>query len=210
MSSCTTPASSDDACPHHVHVNPSRLDNLFRSFLVLAQHMEAMLPQLEQLDCLKCERCLSLADVVHANTEVAQESQACVHTPVTSPTAALASEMPFTLPDFSAGCIMPTTREEHAYIQMYIEACRALETHCVDPLLRELELTSLPYEQELTYINDPSGDEHLDFDHPLAANVPITAGSALVTVPDVTPRDDYVVDLYGNSGNISPKFTISN
>ncbi|KAI9062012.1 hypothetical protein FKP32DRAFT_1574838 [Trametes sanguinea] len=62
----------------------------------------------------------------------------------------------------------------------------------------------------LGYINDPSGNEHLDFDHPLAANVPITAGSALVTVPDVTPRDDYVVDLYGNSGNISPKFTISN
>ncbi|KAH9892700.1 hypothetical protein C8Q73DRAFT_69041 [Cubamyces lactineus] len=62
----------------------------------------------------------------------------------------------------------------------------------------------------LGYIEDGSEDEHLDTKHPLATNFPITAGSISVDVPSVTPRDDYVVVLFGDSGNTSPKFTITN
>ncbi|OSC96310.1 hypothetical protein PYCCODRAFT_1429170 [Trametes coccinea BRFM310] len=51
------PTPSEDACSRHVHINPSHLDNLLRLFLALAQHMEVMLPELEQYDCLKCEHC---------------------------------------------------------------------------------------------------------------------------------------------------------
>ncbi|KAI0335091.1 hypothetical protein GY45DRAFT_1367109 [Cubamyces sp. BRFM 1775] len=61
----------------------------------------------------------------------------------------------------------------------------------------------------LGYIEDGSDDEHLDIKHPLAANFPITAGSVSVDVPSVTPRDDYIVVLFGDSGNTSPKFTIT-
>ncbi|KAI0663390.1 hypothetical protein C8Q70DRAFT_1050075 [Cubamyces menziesii] len=62
----------------------------------------------------------------------------------------------------------------------------------------------------LGYIEDGSEDEHLDIKNPLAVNFPISAGSASVEVPSVTPRDDYVVVLFGDSGNTSPKFTITN
>ncbi|KAI0667623.1 hypothetical protein C8Q78DRAFT_981399 [Trametes maxima] len=61
----------------------------------------------------------------------------------------------------------------------------------------------------LGYIQGDSIDEHLDVSNPLAVNFPITAGKAEVTVPDVPERDDYVVVLFGDSGNASPKFTIS-
>ncbi|CDO71012.1 hypothetical protein BN946_scf184844.g16 [Trametes cinnabarina] len=60
----------------------------------------------------------------------------------------------------------------------------------------------------LGYLEDGSEDEHLDINHPLAVNFPITAGFALVDVPEVKSRDDYVVVLFGNSGNTSPKFII--
>ncbi|KAH9892701.1 hypothetical protein C8Q73DRAFT_791724 [Cubamyces lactineus] len=62
----------------------------------------------------------------------------------------------------------------------------------------------------LGFIEDGSDDEHLDTQNPLAVNFPITAGSVSVEVPDVTPRDDYVVVLFGDSGNTSPQFTITN
>ncbi|KAI8994257.1 hypothetical protein BD414DRAFT_411938 [Trametes punicea] len=62
----------------------------------------------------------------------------------------------------------------------------------------------------LGYLEDGDTDEHLGVDHPLASNFPITAGSVEVTVPDVKPRDDYVAILFGDSGNASPKFTITN
>ncbi|KAI0659944.1 hypothetical protein C8Q70DRAFT_105287 [Cubamyces menziesii] len=61
----------------------------------------------------------------------------------------------------------------------------------------------------LGYLVDGSEDEHLDGQHPLAVNFPITAGYASVVVPDVAPRDDYIVVLFGNSGNASPQFTIT-
>ncbi|TFK93080.1 hypothetical protein K466DRAFT_594675 [Polyporus arcularius HHB13444] len=61
----------------------------------------------------------------------------------------------------------------------------------------------------LGYVEDGQIDEHLDIEHPLASNFPITAGAANVTVPKVSTRDDYVVVLFGDSGNTSPKFTIS-
>ncbi|KAI0349584.1 hypothetical protein OH77DRAFT_1414735 [Trametes cingulata] len=62
----------------------------------------------------------------------------------------------------------------------------------------------------LGFIEDGSIDEHLNTTNPLASNFPITAGSVNVNVPDVTPRDDYVVVLFGDSGNTSPKFSIVN
>ncbi|KAJ3544403.1 hypothetical protein NM688_g5749 [Phlebia brevispora] len=44
--------------------------------------------------------------------------------------------------------------------------------------------------------------------NPLAANFPLTQGWVLVTVPEVTPGNDYAVVLIGDSGNDSPQFSI--
>ncbi|KAI0632225.1 hypothetical protein C8Q77DRAFT_910051 [Trametes polyzona] len=60
----------------------------------------------------------------------------------------------------------------------------------------------------LGYIEDGSENEHLDVGHPLAVRFPIADGKTEVTVPDVPTRDDYVIVLFGDSGNTSPKFTI--
>ncbi|EJC97856.1 uncharacterized protein FOMMEDRAFT_97946 [Fomitiporia mediterranea MF3/22] len=60
----------------------------------------------------------------------------------------------------------------------------------------------------LGFLNDTSGDEHLMIDSPLASGFDITSGSVDVVVPDVEPRTDYIIALLGDSGNISPKFTI--
>ncbi|EJF63335.1 hypothetical protein DICSQDRAFT_134768 [Dichomitus squalens LYAD-421 SS1] len=62
----------------------------------------------------------------------------------------------------------------------------------------------------LGYIEDGDVNEHLDIQHPLAVNFPITAGSVTVNVPQVPARDDYVIVVFGDSGNASPKFTITN
>ncbi|KAI9058487.1 hypothetical protein FKP32DRAFT_1669315 [Trametes sanguinea] len=62
----------------------------------------------------------------------------------------------------------------------------------------------------LGYLEGDDTDEHLGVNDPLAYNFPITAGSAQVTVPEVQSRNDYVVVLFGDSGNTSPKFTIQN
>ncbi|OJT06989.1 hypothetical protein TRAPUB_2190 [Trametes pubescens] len=62
----------------------------------------------------------------------------------------------------------------------------------------------------LGFLEDGSDDEHIDTKNPLATGFPITSGSVTVTVPDVTPRDDYIVVLVGDSGDVSGKFTITN
>ncbi|KLO11489.1 hypothetical protein SCHPADRAFT_793926, partial [Schizopora paradoxa] len=60
----------------------------------------------------------------------------------------------------------------------------------------------------LGFLNDTSGNEHLNTTNPLAAGFNITTGSATITVPDVAPGNDYIIALLGDSGNISPTFTI--
>ncbi|KZT23477.1 hypothetical protein NEOLEDRAFT_1069645 [Neolentinus lepideus HHB14362 ss-1] len=60
----------------------------------------------------------------------------------------------------------------------------------------------------LGYLENNS--ENLDIAHPLAANFPINAGTVNFTVPSTLPqRDDYIVVLFGDSGNKSPSFTIN-
>ncbi|KAJ3567739.1 hypothetical protein NP233_g6173 [Leucocoprinus birnbaumii] len=45
--------------------------------------------------------------------------------------------------------------------------------------------------------------------HPLAQNFKITDGNVSITVPNVPPRDDYIIVLMGDSGNSSPAFAIT-
>ncbi|TCD69893.1 hypothetical protein EIP91_005717 [Steccherinum ochraceum] len=58
----------------------------------------------------------------------------------------------------------------------------------------------------LGYIANDS--ENLDIKHPLATGFSIGDGNVTVTVPEVQERDNYVVALLGDSGNISPQFSI--
>jgi hypothetical protein len=58
----------------------------------------------------------------------------------------------------------------------------------------------------LGFLTDDS--ENLMSDTPLAKGFSLLDGQVEITVPNVEPRDDYIVALIGNSGNISPKFTI--
>ncbi|KAI0269930.1 hypothetical protein BC834DRAFT_819748 [Gloeopeniophorella convolvens] len=53
-----------------------------------------------------------------------------------------------------------------------------------------------------------SDSENLDLDHPLASNFSLSAGQVEISVPDVAPRTNYIVVLFGDSGNASPQFTI--
>ncbi|EED86010.1 predicted protein [Postia placenta Mad-698-R] len=53
-----------------------------------------------------------------------------------------------------------------------------------------------------------NGSENLDISTPLATGFPISAGQVSLTVPNVTERHDYIVVLFGDSGNASPIFTI--
>ncbi|KAF8588588.1 hypothetical protein K439DRAFT_595864 [Ramaria rubella] len=63
----------------------------------------------------------------------------------------------------------------------------------------------------LGFLDDADGDnEHLDLNNPLAQGFLLTAGRAEITVPSVTTRDTYIIVLFGDSGNASPKFTITN
>ncbi|RDB15282.1 hypothetical protein Hypma_004795 [Hypsizygus marmoreus] len=56
---------------------------------------------------------------------------------------------------------------------------------------------------------DGRNSENLDIAHPLASSFPISRGFVAVTVPKtVAPRDDYFIVLFGDSGNMSPKFKI--
>ncbi|PPQ79853.1 hypothetical protein CVT24_003497 [Panaeolus cyanescens] len=56
---------------------------------------------------------------------------------------------------------------------------------------------------------DENGSLNLDFDNPLVQGFNLRDGNVTLTVPDVVPRDDYLIVLYGNSGNTSPTFTIT-
>ncbi|CAK5284068.1 unnamed protein product [Mycena citricolor] len=51
-------------------------------------------------------------------------------------------------------------------------------------------------------------NENLNLSVPLATNFTIGKGWHTITVPDVPPRDSYIVALLGDSGNISPQFKI--
>ncbi|KAF8968973.1 hypothetical protein BDZ97DRAFT_1654445 [Flammula alnicola] len=50
---------------------------------------------------------------------------------------------------------------------------------------------------------------NLDFNNPLAQNFNLTDGSVQVTVPNVQPRNDYLIVLFGDSGDTSPAFSIT-
>ncbi|KAI0373746.1 hypothetical protein BV20DRAFT_962318 [Pilatotrama ljubarskyi] len=52
------------------------------------------------------------------------------------------------------------------------------------------------------------GDEHLMFDSPLVSGFPILGGNVSLTVPSVPSGANYIVCLFGSSGDISPTFTI--
>ncbi|KAK7690383.1 hypothetical protein QCA50_007041 [Cerrena zonata] len=52
-------------------------------------------------------------------------------------------------------------------------------------------------------------DENLMFDTPLAQGFSIFAGTVSFSVPDVPPKENYIVCLFGDSGNISPIFSIT-
>ncbi|KAI0081662.1 hypothetical protein K474DRAFT_1259092 [Panus rudis PR-1116 ss-1] len=58
----------------------------------------------------------------------------------------------------------------------------------------------------LGFLTDDS--EHLMIDSPLADGFSIFDGKVQVIVPNVPDRTDYIIALFGDSGNISPKFTI--
>ncbi|KAF7346561.1 hypothetical protein MSAN_01884200 [Mycena sanguinolenta] len=60
----------------------------------------------------------------------------------------------------------------------------------------------------LGYLNPGSSNEHLDLDHPLAEGFDIRDGNRTIRVPNVPPRDNYIVVLIGSSGNRSPEFKI--
>ncbi|EIN12953.1 hypothetical protein PUNSTDRAFT_19047, partial [Punctularia strigosozonata HHB-11173 SS5] len=60
----------------------------------------------------------------------------------------------------------------------------------------------------LGFLDDGDDSEHLDVDSPLAQGFNITTGSVQLTVPNVPAKDDYIIVLFGDSGNLSPKFTI--
>ncbi|ETW81827.1 hypothetical protein HETIRDRAFT_247666, partial [Heterobasidion irregulare TC 32-1] len=50
--------------------------------------------------------------------------------------------------------------------------------------------------------------ENLMLDSPLASGFQLIDGQVQITVPDVPPKSDYIVVLFGDSGNASPEFTI--
>lgn len=45
-------------------------------------------------------------------------------------------------------------------------------------------------------------------DHPLAADFLLTKGEQTITVPNVATKHSYIIVLYGDSGDRTPKFTI--
>ncbi|GBE84853.1 hypothetical protein SCP_0700330 [Sparassis crispa] len=60
----------------------------------------------------------------------------------------------------------------------------------------------------LGHLNDGSDNEHLDLDNPLADGFKMTMGQIEIEVPRVSPGNNYIVVLMGDSGNRSPTFTI--
>ncbi|KAI0269934.1 hypothetical protein BC834DRAFT_819670 [Gloeopeniophorella convolvens] len=53
------------------------------------------------------------------------------------------------------------------------------------------------------------GGENLDTKNPLATGFDLHAGKTDVLVPEVASKANYIVALLGDSGNISPLFTIA-
>ncbi|KAF8914888.1 hypothetical protein CPB85DRAFT_1218385 [Mucidula mucida] len=60
----------------------------------------------------------------------------------------------------------------------------------------------------LGQINSYNNSEHLDFEHPLAADFSILDGNVSFSAPDVPENDNYCIVLFGDSGNASPAFSI--
>jgi len=48
-----------------------------------------------------------------------------------------------------------------------------------------------------------------DYENPLAANFSILLGSIPITVPNIEPGSDYAIVLFGDSGNFSPTFNVT-
>jgi len=57
---------------------------------------------------------------------------------------------------------------------------------------------------------DENNNENLDIHHPLASRFLLTDGTVTFNVPQVADRTDYIVVLFGDSGNKSPQITITN
>jgi len=53
-----------------------------------------------------------------------------------------------------------------------------------------------------------SNSLNLNLSNPLVQILNLLAGNVTLIVPDVPPRDDYILNLSGDSGNISPPFAI--
>ncbi|KAI0673367.1 hypothetical protein C8Q78DRAFT_933550, partial [Trametes maxima] len=78
-----------------------------------------------------------------------------------------------------------------------------------DVSTRPEHVTNWDGEVVLGYLQDgDSTDEHLDFEHPLARGFNLTQGKVEITVPNVVQSNDYIIVLFGDSGNRSQKFTI--
>ncbi|KAJ8469954.1 hypothetical protein ONZ45_g16712 [Pleurotus djamor] len=60
----------------------------------------------------------------------------------------------------------------------------------------------------LGWQDHPGGSEHLNLSHPLASGIDLRKGMTTVIAPEVAPGNNYIVALFGDSGNISPSFTI--
>ncbi|KAI0759886.1 hypothetical protein BD413DRAFT_496034 [Trametes elegans] len=60
----------------------------------------------------------------------------------------------------------------------------------------------------LGYHQANSNDKHLDYDHPVAKDVPLLAGFVVVPVPAVEPRGDYFIQLFGSEDYESQDFII--
>ncbi|KAG5652820.1 hypothetical protein H0H81_003536 [Sphagnurus paluster] len=79
------------------------------------------------------------------------------------------------------------------------------------------ETDKIPPDSQLTNPNGrvvlghlgPTGGLNLQLDNPLAQNFKLRVGQVQITVPSVTPRDDYIIVLFGDSGNASPAFAIT-
>ncbi|KAF9523906.1 hypothetical protein CPB83DRAFT_732368, partial [Crepidotus variabilis] len=60
----------------------------------------------------------------------------------------------------------------------------------------------------LGYLEPDSSNEHLNLQHKLASNFDLKDGSLKFKCPKVEARDDYIVVLFGDSGNHSERFSI--
>jgi len=66
-----------------------------------------------------------------------------------------------------------------------------------------------PNKGEIVLGHLTEGSENLDVDHPLASDFLLTAGSQKITFPsNLETKTNYILDLFGDSGNISEEFTV--